>query len=897
MENYLSSMKWTLAGKVSIPSKEAKYFPIQDLELSGASRKLLKTLDNGIYLHQKEAIRLAKEGKNLCISTGTASGKTLAFQIAAIENLSRNKDSRVMAIYPMKALGREQEKRWRDAIDHAGLKANTGRIDGGVAPTFRHQVLSDSQIVVFTPDIIHAWLLSNLSNKKVLSFLKKVDLIVVDEVHTYSGVFGSNAAFLFRRLQHLFRMLAKEPQFICASATIGNPEKHLLNLFGLDFTIITKEYDTSPKNQVDIYLANPPGLQDFLTEVVNLLSPLHEKTKSRFITFVDSRKQVELISSIIARNNSKGGKSDDDEEFIESESSSDVRTDGDDEGPYIPEEVVTVLDGIDVLPYRAGYEEQDRSRIQERLTNGKLNGIISTSALELGIDIPYLETCVLVGVPASLTSLQQRIGRIGRHSKGNVIVVNSGNVYDQAVFSNPESILQRPLSESALYLENPYIQYIHALCLARLGGEHDQVEAALNLKPISEFTSEVKCPEKFLWLCNQERSGQIPRELQSMKSDSGDSPNYAFPLRDVETQFKVEFRQGPRTQSLGSLSYGQLMRETYPGAVYYYATMPYRVTKVFFNSKTVIVRKEKRYTTKPQALPTMVFPNLQEDVYQSYAHDDLICLESHVQIRELISGFKERRGSTEKPYSYPLSGETGIFFEQPLFTRNYFTTSSLITHPVFNEERVDVSAIAQFIYEAFILLVPYERQDVNVATDKFRIKNEPLKKDGRFIAIFDQVYGSLRLTSRVLEEGVLSRIINEAKNMAITQDVVEVNQQTLDALDLLLKATNKPRSIISIGQKIIPLLGSSHQRVILPKSKGTLLTVDNEEFTVERVFLTPDGLRYEGRTRRQSTERLTPPVEHVKEIPGESKTGYYNFRTGLVEKLSKKQIEAFKEKD
>lgn len=896
MEKILSSLKWTLAGKVSIPPSEAKYFPIQDIKLSSASKKLLKTFDKGIYLHQKEAIRLAKEGKNICISTGTASGKTLAFQIAAIEYMSQSQDSRVMAIYPMKALGREQEKRWSKAIESAGLKVKTGRIDGGVIPAFRHRVLSDSQIVVFTPDIIHAWLLSNLSNKKVLSFLEKVDLIVVDEVHTYSGVFGSNSAFLFRRLQHLFSMLGKTPQFICASATISNPEKHLTNLFGLNFTVITKEQDTSPRNQVDIYLANPPGVQDFLTEVVNLLSPLYEKTNSRFITFVDSRKQVELISSIIARKNSKDGKDDDDnddvEEFSEtSKTSTDVEDE--DETPYVPEEVVAVLDEIDVLPYRAGYEEQDRARIQERLTLGKLNGIISTSALELGIDIPYLETCVLVGVPPSLTSLQQRIGRIGRHSKGDVIVINSGSVYDQAVFSNPESILQRPLSESALYLENPYIQYIHALCLARLGGENDQIEMALNLKPSTEFTSEVKYPENFLRLCNQERSGQIPRELQSMKSDSGDSPNYAFPLRDVETQFKVEFRQGPRVQSLGSLSYGQMMREAYPAAVYYYATMPHRVTKVFFTSKTILVRREKRYTTKPQALPTMIFPNLQEDIYQSFSQGKLICLESHLQVRELINGLKERRGPNEKAYAYPLSGDIGVYYDLPLFTRNYFTTGVIIAHPVFDEEKVDVSIIARFLYEAFVLLIPYERQDVNFAADKFRVKVEPLKKDKKFIAIYDQTYGSLRLTSRVLEENVLARILLEAKSFAIKQELA--NKQTIDAFDLLIKSMDKPKQPISIGQSINSALGSSYKRVILPKSKGIILTLNNEEFIIERIFLTPDGLRYEGKTSRQTTERLVPPIEHVKEIPGESKIGYYNFATGLVEKLSAKQIKAIEE--
>lgn len=898
IDNFLESIKWTVAGRVSIPATDAKYFPTKDLILSDASKKLLRTFDKGIYFHQKEAIRCAMEGQNVCISTGTASGKTLAFHVPAIEYLVRDDSSRIMAIYPMKALGVEQEKRWSDSVKRAGIRTTVGRIDGGVIPALRHRVLSDSQIVVFTPDIIHAWLLSNLSNKKVLSFLEKVELIVVDEVHTYSGVFGSNSAFLFRRLQHLFKMIGKAPQFICASATIANPEKHLENLFGLEFTVIKREQDSSPKNQVDICLANAPGTQDFLTEIVNLLSPLYEKTNARFITFVDSRKQVELITSIIARNHAKeenNSNNDDNNEDELTSGDTDSAEETDDETPYIPEEVVNVLEGIDVLPYRAGYEEQDRTRIQDRLTQGKLNGIISTSALELGIDIPYLETCVLVGVPPSSTSLQQRIGRIGRHSKGNVIVINTGSVFDQAVFSKPELILQRPLSESTLYLENPYIQYIHALCLARLGGEHDQVETALNLKPLPEFSSRVNWPEKFIWLCAQERSGQIPRELQSMKSDSGDSPNYSFPLRDVETQFKVEFRQGPRTQSLGSLSYGQLMREAYPGAVYYYATLPYRVTKVFFNSKMVIVRKERRYTTKPQALPTMIFPNLQEDLYQSYSQGKLICLESHLQVRELINGLKERRGSTEKTYSYPLSGQIGIYFDSPLFTHNYFTTGAIIAHPVLNEEKVNVSIIAQFLYEAFILLIPYERQDINVATDKFRIKMEPLKKDGKFIAIYDQTYGSLRLTSRVLEENVLNRILVEAKNMIIRQEVADVNQPTLDALDVLIKSTDKPKSLISLGQKINSSLGANYKRVILPKSKGTLLTVNNEEFIVDRVFLTLDGLRYEGKTSQQLTERLAPLVDHVKEIPGESKTGYYNFSTGLIEKLSQKQINAIEE--
>jgi len=906
IQNYLSAINWGLAWKDSMPASDAKYYTTQDLKLSNASRIFLKTFEKGIYLHQKEAIQNTIEGKNVCISTGTASGKTLAFHVAALEHLSRNPSAKIMAIYPMKALGREQESRWIKAMSSSGLDISVGRIDGSVTPSaIRFNILASSQVVILTPDIIHAWLLSSLSNKKVLSFLQQVDLIIVDEVHTYSGVFGSNSAFLFRRLQHLFKMMKKKPQVICASATIENPEKHLENLFGLNFSLITK--DSSPKHQVDIYLAEPPGVHDFLTEVVNLLSPLYEKTNSRFITFVDSRKQVELISSIIARNHSKeeSGNTDNDsnDSSVKDEKEIELSEDTSDEDVvYVPDEIIEVLNEINVLPYRAGYEETDRAKIQERLSNGKLSGIISTSALELGIDIDYLETCVLVGVPPSSTSLRQRIGRIGRHSKGNVIVINAGSIYDQEVFAEPESLLKRPLAESTLYLENPYVQYIHALCLARLGGEHDQVEAALNLHPLSEFSSAVQWPEKFIWLCEQERSGQIPRELQSMKSDSGDSPNYAFPLRDVETQFKIEHRQGPRIESLGSLSYGQLMREAYPGAVYYYATMSYRVTKILFKSKTVIVRREKRYTTKHNPpLHTMVFPNLQEDIYQSHTQGDLICIESHVQIRELLNGFEERRGSAKQTYKYPLSGEINIFFDLPAFTRYYFTTGALITHPIFNEEKVEVSVIAQFLYEAFVLLIPYERQDINFGSDKFRIQIEPLKKDRKFIAIYDQVYGSLRLTSRVLEENVLNCILLKAKQIALSrQEIDNINQQTLDAFDVLINETDKPRNLISLGQKIIPMLGNNYIRVILPESKGLLLTVNNEEFSVERVYFSPDGLRYEGKTIHQSIENTFPPkshplIDHVREIPGESEMGYYNLATGLIENLSQKQILAIEE--
>ncbi|MEZ4646987.1 MAG: DEAD/DEAH box helicase, partial [Chloroflexota bacterium] len=455
IDNYLSSRQWATAGNLTIPAREKKVFAINDLALTQQSKNVLNASPyNGrVYLHQKKTIQFFLEGNNVCLATGTASGKSLAFQIAAVEALARNPTAKVIAIYPMKALGNEQASRWRDLMIKAEMKLKVGRIDGSVkGKKNRLDILKNSQIVVFTPDIIHAWLFSNLSNETVQEFLRNISLIIVDEIHTYTGVFGSNTAFLFRRIRHTLDLFGTSAQFICASATISEPLQHLQKLFGIDFTLVDQEEDTSPKHETNIQLIQPPKESNFLTEITQLLSYITQHTTSRFITFVDSRVQVEHITSILSRE-----KGDDDE--IEDTS---------------------LLEKLQVLPYRAGYEDADRNKIQDRLRNSKLRGVVSTSALELGLDIPGLDLCVLVGVPSSQTSLYQRIGRIGRHSKGHVLIIYGGDIYDQAVFANPQELLRRPPAESALYLENQYIQYIHALCLARLDGEHDQIQKALH---------------------------------------------------------------------------------------------------------------------------------------------------------------------------------------------------------------------------------------------------------------------------------------------------------------------------------------------------------------------------------------------------------------------------------
>ncbi len=861
VDEFFTREGWDVVETLRIPAREGVLRPYGDMSLSPATIRLLDAqVPNGIYEHQQQAIAQLALGRNVCMATGTASGKSLVFHAAATELLTKTPSATVIAIYPLKALGREQEQRWRTALRKSGINAEVGRIDGEVPVSSRPNVVRQSRVLVLTPDIMHAWLLPNSSQAAVRTFLRNLGLIIIDEVHSYTGVFGSNSAFLFRRLQHLLAMLGGRPRFICASATIANPPEHLRKLLGLDFELIGPEADTSPRHSLDVLFVKPPG--DAWSEMPKLLEYLAAQSGSKFIAFVDSRKQTEQLASIVAR-------SQEHEEQLEQ-----VARDH--------------LQRLHVLPYRAGYEERDREVIQDRLATGSLSGVVSTSALELGIDIPHVDTGVLFGVPASSTNLWQRIGRVGRHRPGTVIVVNTGGLYDEAIFRDPRMLLDRPPAEGALYLQNPRIQYIHALCLARHGGEHDQLAAAANLPAFEGLDASVDWPGGFAELCQAERLGEIPPDLQSMKLEGGDDPSHAFPLRDVETQFRVEYKHGPQTESLGSLSHSQLMREAYPGAVYYYTTRPYRVARVYTRSKLVQVRTEKRYTTRPQNLPTLVFPNLTEgNIHACRRHGELIVVDCNLQVRETLCGFRERRGPNEFTCSYPTDpAQTGVYFDLPRFTRNYFTTGVVVTHPSLGEAGLNLESVAAMLYEALLMLIPFERADIGFAVDRFRVQRGPVHEGARFMAIYDQTYGSLRLSSRVMEEMTLRSVIDHALGIAQSEESDDNVQGLVAVLGALCRSASLPvtECLNEFVASSAPVRSTERQKVICPGSTGLSLIHDNQTYEVEGVFFNPqqNELYYRGRLASDKAEKRLLPVAKVVEVPGESDIGFYDFETGEV---------------
>jgi len=872
LKDFIRNKKWKIVDIQRIPPREAGYYEYNDLGLNVHSINLLKSgTPKGIYLHQKEAIKKALLGQNICLTTGTASGKSLVFYISAIEKIKKQPKSKIIAIYPLRALGKEQEERWKQAFEKAGLNIKVGRIDGQVPGYRRAEILRDSQLLVLTPDIIHAWLLSNLSSKSAFDFFKNVSLIVVDEVHNYTGVFGSNSAYLFRRIQHIMNSFRSSPQYIAASATIANAELHLKDLIGANFKLIDSSFDSSPRQEVMVRLIETPikyrRKDDLLTPLTQLIDNIVNSSEHRFICFVDSRKQTEYISSILARSKTK--------EEIEEDL---------DYGH---------LQKLAVLPYRAGYELEDRNTIQERLSKGSLRGVISTSALELGIDIPYLDFGILVGVPRSSTALYQRIGRIGRHSKGEILVINTGDIYNENIFRNPKQLLNMPLSEGALYLENKRIQYIHALCLARQGGEYDQLNSFLKKDESLNIETSINWPPGFFELCEAERRGLISLEFQNMKAQAGDDPNHLYPLRDIDLQFRVEYKRGPTQQSLGSLTYGQLMREAYPGAVYYYTTKAYRVYRVKLLSRLIEVRYEKKYTTKPSELPTLIFPNFsQGNVYKSYKFGQLIVAECNLQVRQAIAGFKEKRGPNELNINYPLDPSLGLYFDQPRFTRNFFTTGVVFFHPELNKKDVKSLLIADILFKSFLITIPFEERDIDFASDKNRVKAGKIKEADRFICIYDQTYGSLRLSGRFLEEQVLRQVFNKAVELAKDRNF-GIDRKTRVALEEIEKSLTKvPVEYRFEMGDTLEIDAKKYAKVIMPDSKGIDIRRDNEEFFVEGIFFNPswDTLVYRGKYLSKLGLGKGDGIylvrsDLLKEIPGESKLGTYDYETGEIKKI------------
>jgi DEAD/DEAH box helicase domain-containing protein len=417
-----------LAYQTIVPRREPRVAPLPEAVHAELRAALLRQGISELYAHQAQAWEAAERGEHLIVTTGTASGKTLAFNLPVLNELAAEPKSRALYLYPTKALAQDQAR----ALGALAVpRVRAAIYDGDTPPERRPQIRRWANLVLTNPDMLHLGVLPR--HDLWADVLHNLRYVVVDEAHVYRGVFGSHVANVLRRLRRLARVYGAEPQFLLASATIANPGELATSLIGVPATVIGD--DAAPRAERTIALWNPElidaelGLRaSALGDASRLMAELVQRDL-RTICFAKSRKQAELIHRMTA-------------------------------------DRVDPATAKRLAPYRAGYTPQQRREIERRLVAGELLGVAATDALELGIDIGLLDCAISVGFPGTIASLRQQWGRAGRRGHGLAVLVASQDALDQYFMREPETLLERRVEAAILDHANPRVLDGHVAAAA-----------------------------------------------------------------------------------------------------------------------------------------------------------------------------------------------------------------------------------------------------------------------------------------------------------------------------------------------------------------------------------------------------------------------------------------------
>jgi DEAD/DEAH box helicase domain-containing protein len=393
-----------------------------------------------LYSHQAQALSSAWAGPTI-VTTGTASGKSLCFNLPTLDVLCRDSNARALYLYPTKALAQDQAR----MLNAFGLttRVRPAIYDGDTPREVRADVRRKANVVLTNPDMLHVGILPN--HAAWAELLANLAVVVVDEAHVYRGVFGSHVAGVLRRLRRIAAAYGTEPRFVLTSATIANPVQLAERLTGLqDVALIDADGSPAPGRRIAMW--NPPLIEEALgtrrsalAEAAELLARL-VREGARAICFMKSRKGVELLSRMVKQELQAAGY------------------------PELAELIE---------PYRAGYTPQQRRELEGKLTRGELRAVITTDALELGIDIGELDAAMVVTFPGTVASLRQMWGRAGRRGRGLAVYVAGEDALDQFFCRHPDEFLHRPVEAAILDHESPLIYAAHLLCAAYEGPLED----------------------------------------------------------------------------------------------------------------------------------------------------------------------------------------------------------------------------------------------------------------------------------------------------------------------------------------------------------------------------------------------------------------------------------------
>ncbi len=517
------------------PARAARTDPLPDDLDPRVASVLVANGVTALYRHQAEAWEAAQRGENVVVTTGTASGKSLAFNLPVLDAIAREPKTRALYLYPTKALAQDQAR----ALSELQLKGLKPAIyDGDTEAERRWQIRKWANLILTNPDMLHVGVLPH--HDRWGDVLHNLRYVVVDEAHVYRGVFGSHVANVLRRLRRLARVYDAEPQFVLTSATIANAGELAEALTGKPATVVDR--DAAPKAEREVVIWNPPLLDPELGlrasplgDAARLLSGLTSRGL-RTICFAKSRKAAELIHRFTA-------------ERVDAETARRL------------------------APYRAGYTPEQRREIERRLVEGDLLGVTATDALELGIDIGLLDCAISVGFPGTVASLRQQWGRAGRRGRGLAVLVASDDALDQFFAREPDALLSRRVEAAIVDHTNPRILDPHVLSAA--------FEA-----PLDDADADILGPQAL------ERAAELP-ELEHTTAGfvwkGRDYPAARVSLRsgDIESFTVVDASTG---SLLGLVERERAYSTVHEGAVYLHLGEQYLVEELDLEGRVALVQ-------------------------------------------------------------------------------------------------------------------------------------------------------------------------------------------------------------------------------------------------------------------------------------------------------------------
>lgn len=515
-------------------------------EVPAAIRKVLEQRGiRQLYAHQAAAYRVIKQGSHIAVVTPTASGKTLCYNLAVLDRLAADPEARAIYLFPTKALAEDQLHEFHSIVEAMGAGVRAFTYDGDTPQDARKQIRERANVVLTNPDMLHAGVLPH--HTKWSKLFENLRYVVIDELHTYRGVFGSHLANVIRRLKRICAFYGSTPQFICCSATIANPAELASALTGEEFTLIDR--NGAPSGEKYFVFYNPPVVnrqlgirRSYLNETRRLAAEFVQRGQQTLV-FANNRLAMEVLVKYLK-----------------------------DSCARPPAEADSVRG------YRGGYLPRERREIERGLREGEIRCVVATNALELGVDIGGLDVVVLAGYPGNIASTWQRAGRAGRRLGTSLaLLVASSAPLDQYVVEHPEFFFETPPEHAHVNPDNLEILISHLKCAAfelpvkdgERFGPHETGELCQYLAELGVVHHSAGA---WHWVADS-----YPADAISLRSVTSDN----FVVIDITGEERV----------IGEVAFPAALTELHEKAIYLHEARQYQVERMDYGGRKAYVRQ------------------------------------------------------------------------------------------------------------------------------------------------------------------------------------------------------------------------------------------------------------------------------------------------------------------